>query len=277
MRRSLGILAVLIAACSRVEEPECGTYSALIPAPIQKRLDGAAQVDSVNAPPTVHLELNIPAYEVRVIHGDSVVGSYRVAVGSPSYPTRTGSFMISSITWNPWWRPPASEWARDEKKAPPGPRNPMGKVKLNYGDAYYLHGTPDSTRLERPVSHGCVRMQNADAIDLAFRLQDVLGLNLPASETAELMADWEKERTIVLKPGVPLEIRYEIVELRDSVVLTYGDIYQRETKPLAELLLIALQRADIGDERIDSAAVRAFVRSARTGGETPVQSLLRND
>ena len=30
----------------------------------------------------------------------------------------------------------------------------------------YLHGTPDSTGLGRPGSHGCVRMRNADIIEL---------------------------------------------------------------------------------------------------------------
>ncbi len=31
----------------------------------------------------------------------------------------------------------------------------------------YIHGTPDSTKLGVPGSHGCVRMSNADVIELA--------------------------------------------------------------------------------------------------------------
>jgi lipoprotein-anchoring transpeptidase ErfK/SrfK len=30
----------------------------------------------------------------------------------------------------------------------------------------YIHGTPDATELGRPGSHGCVRMRNADLIEL---------------------------------------------------------------------------------------------------------------
>lgn len=30
----------------------------------------------------------------------------------------------------------------------------------------YLHGTPDTTRLGRPGSHGCIRMRNRDIIGL---------------------------------------------------------------------------------------------------------------
>jgi lipoprotein-anchoring transpeptidase ErfK/SrfK len=30
----------------------------------------------------------------------------------------------------------------------------------------YIHGTPDSTPLGEPGSHGCVRMRNADLLEL---------------------------------------------------------------------------------------------------------------
>jgi L,D-transpeptidase YbiS len=30
----------------------------------------------------------------------------------------------------------------------------------------YIHGTPDSMQLGKPVSHGCIRMHNADLIEL---------------------------------------------------------------------------------------------------------------
>lgn len=39
----------------------------------------------------------------------------------------------------------------------------------------YIHGTPDSTELGRPGSHGCIRMNNNDMIDLAsWVTQDTL-------------------------------------------------------------------------------------------------------
>ena len=36
----------------------------------------------------------------------------------------------------------------------------------------YIHGTPDDARIGEPASHGCIRMRNADVIDL-FDLVDV--------------------------------------------------------------------------------------------------------
>jgi lipoprotein-anchoring transpeptidase ErfK/SrfK len=45
-----------------------------------------------------------------------------------------------------------------------------GKNRLREVDTMrryiYLHGTPDTTKLGEPGSHGCVRMKNADIIEL---------------------------------------------------------------------------------------------------------------
>lgn len=35
----------------------------------------------------------------------------------------------------------------------------------------YIHGTPDSVRLGAPGSHGCIRMRNADLIELFDRVE----------------------------------------------------------------------------------------------------------
>ena len=35
----------------------------------------------------------------------------------------------------------------------------------------YIHGTPDTASIGRPASHGCVRMTNADVMDLFDRVE----------------------------------------------------------------------------------------------------------
>lgn len=45
-------------------------------------------------------------------------------------------------------------------------RNQGGDVD-SFNRYIYIHGTPDSTRLGTPESHGCIRMHNADVIELA--------------------------------------------------------------------------------------------------------------
>ncbi|PTU33146.1 L,D-transpeptidase [Stenotrophobium rhamnosiphilum] len=50
----------------------------------------------------------------------------------------------------------------------------LGRNRLGCVDTFrryiYLHGTPDSTRLGAPGSKGCVRMRNADIIELFDRI-----------------------------------------------------------------------------------------------------------
>ena len=52
--------------------------------------------------------------------------TFGVATGQSQYPTPLGRFHIVVKWRNPWWYPPASDWAKDAKPIPPGPGNPLG-------------------------------------------------------------------------------------------------------------------------------------------------------
>ena len=84
---------------------------------------------------------------------------FKVAVGAPSFPTPAGTFTIVTMQKDPWWYPPASDWAKDSEPVPPGPSNPLGTrwMGLDRQDIG-LHGTPDSSSLGGYASHGCIRM-----------------------------------------------------------------------------------------------------------------------
>ena len=84
---------------------------------------------------------------------------FKVAVGAPSFPTPSGKFTIVNMQKDPWWYPPASDWAKDAEPVPPGPSNPLGTrwMGLDRQDIG-LHGTPDSSSLGGYASHGCIRM-----------------------------------------------------------------------------------------------------------------------
>ena len=88
-----------------------------------------------------------------------VVRTYRVAVGAPSFPTPAGRFTIVTKQKDPWWYPPASDWAKGEEPVPPGPGNPLGTrwMGLDREDVG-IHGTPDSGSIGGYASHGCIRM-----------------------------------------------------------------------------------------------------------------------
>ncbi|RZJ88566.1 MAG: L,D-transpeptidase, partial [Brevundimonas sp.] len=49
-----------------------------------------------------------------------------------------------------------------------GPNNPVGSVWIDLSrDTYGIHGTPDPALIGKTASHGCIRLTNWDAEQLA--------------------------------------------------------------------------------------------------------------
>ena len=133
-----------------------------------------SQVDL--APPTdppMRLVVSLSARTLKVVEHGEVVRTYGVAVGRPRYPTPTGSFRTGFIDYNPRWKPPPSDWARNLKPREPGdPRNPIQGVKIFFREPYYyIHGTNDPESIGDAASHGCIRMETGDALALARRIE----------------------------------------------------------------------------------------------------------
>lgn len=209
------------------------------------------------------IALNLPAFRLDVLHAGVLVRSYPVAVGMPKYSTPLGAFAVSQIEWNPWWIPPAREWARNEKVTPPGPHNPMGKVKMYFRSLYFLHGTPVVASIGSAASHGCVRMRNEDAVALA-RLLHAHGA--PAGSAAVLdsvLVDWTPTRVIVLSRPIPLAIRYDLAEVRHDSLYLYPDMYRLAGAAHASSARSALARAGVDTAFVRAAALARAARQAR--------------
>jgi murein L,D-transpeptidase YcbB/YkuD len=198
--------------------------------------------------------VNIPAARVDVRRGEALAASFPVAVGTARFPTPTGAYAITEIVWNPWWIPPDSEWARDEKPMPPGPFNPMGRVKLLFAPFYFLHGTPDSSSIGRPASHGCVRMYNADAVALARVIMAYSEDHGDAAVPSILSRN--TTTSILLRRPVSLLVVYDRFEVTDSITTLYPDPYRRGAPTLDEALNELSLRFDAVP---DTARVRAFI------------------
>ena len=59
---------------------------------------------------------------------------------------------------------------RSDEKAtlPPGPNNPVGLVWIDLSKEHYgIHGTPEPGKVGHAESHGCIRLTNWDALELA--------------------------------------------------------------------------------------------------------------
>jgi lipoprotein-anchoring transpeptidase ErfK/SrfK len=99
---------------------------------------------------------------------------YPVGVGRAGMQWQGRSF-IDSKRIRPAWGPPP-DIKRENPRLPdviPGgaPNNPMGVAALTLsGDKYAIHGTNNPGSIGGFVSHGCIRMYNADITDLYGRV-----------------------------------------------------------------------------------------------------------
>jgi lipoprotein-anchoring transpeptidase ErfK/SrfK len=88
----------------------------------------------------------------------------------------SGTAYIDGKYIRPAWSPPDSI-RKDYSRLPPvipggSPQNPMGvaAMTLSGGGQYAIHGTNDEGSIGHFVSHGCIRMHNADIEDLYSRV-----------------------------------------------------------------------------------------------------------
>ena len=102
-----------------------------------------------------------------------VIAEYPVTSGSQHDPLPIGNWKVTVISphpvfhYNPdlFWN--ASE-ADEKAKIQPGPNNPVGVVWIGISKEHYgIHGTPEPSLIGHAESHGCVRLTNWDAAELA--------------------------------------------------------------------------------------------------------------
>lgn len=157
MLKSLAVL-VFVAAC--------GTASAAMPEPDVLVNDQGMQV-----------VINLPQTRLFVYQNGQLLKSFPVAVGKMLTKTPTGSFEVTGIYHDPSWHVPKS--IQDEMRSqgktvltvvPPGENNPLGKVFIRFGEpglGLGMHGTNAPGSVPGFRSHGCVRLKNPDALELA--------------------------------------------------------------------------------------------------------------
>ena len=117
-------------------------------------------------------------------------------------------------------------------------------------------------------------MKNRDAIDLARFVLNATGPLLPEDVVADLISDPTATRRVALDCKVSLEVRYDLVEVRDSMIEVHSDVYRRGIK-LREEVIAALGALGYTKERIDSARLDGFLlRRARPTAKVRIDSLL---
>ena len=209
-------------------------------------------------PPGIYIEVNIPSMEMTVFEDGAPRFVKPVAIGSGVYPTPAQESEIRKIEWNPWWYPPPAEWAKNDKPTPPGPGNPLGLVKMALDDGILFHGTNKEKTVGTPASHGCMRMKNADAVEVAWYLQTNLSdKNDPSLK--ETYASHRKTTYVVqLNTPVPVGLFYKPVILRGNAIAIYPDFYKkiirREAAIKEEILASGAHEECIDDGKVDEVA-----------------------
>ncbi|WP_214469439.1 L,D-transpeptidase family protein [Mesorhizobium sp. dw_380] len=102
-----------------------------------------------------------------------LVAAYPATIGSSDTPSPSGIHAVSRVALDPnyTYNPNINfKQGQNDKilTIPPGPNGPVGSVWIALDKPTYgIHGTPDPSKIGKTESHGCVRLTNWDARELA--------------------------------------------------------------------------------------------------------------
>ncbi|UVW30236.1 L,D-transpeptidase [Massilia sp. H6] len=103
----------------------------------------------------------------------ALLAQYPVSTGSANDPLPVGTWKIEGVHANPtYYYNPKLFWDAEpgDKKAKiaPGPNNPVGVVWIDLSKPHYgIHGTPVPGNVGKTESHGCIRLTNWSAAEVA--------------------------------------------------------------------------------------------------------------
>lgn len=103
---------------------------------------------------------------------DRLVAFYPATIGSASNPAPSGTLRVNGVAPDPDYTfdPDELSYGSGDETivVPAGPNNPVGSVWIDLSrDGYGIHGSPDPAKIAKTASHGCVRLTNWDAEQLA--------------------------------------------------------------------------------------------------------------
>jgi lipoprotein-anchoring transpeptidase ErfK/SrfK len=124
------------------------------------------------------LIVRTPERALYYVLGDGEAIRYSVGVGKEGFQWSGSSRIVSKREW-PEWRPPQQMIEREAAKGhilpavmEGGPQNPLGARAMYIGGTLFrVHGTNNAASIGGAVSSGCIRMMNADVIDLYDRVK----------------------------------------------------------------------------------------------------------
>ena len=173
------------------KKKDCGTFMQCL---FGKRSNGSFQMASLTskgqrgkrkivdwdetqyAPGT--LIVRTPERALYYVLEDGEAVRYPIGVGREGFQWSGNSRIVDKREW-PDWRPPPEMIKREAARGrilpdvmEGGPKNPLGARAMYIGGTIYrVHGTNDERSIGQAMSSGCIRMMNADVIDLFERVK----------------------------------------------------------------------------------------------------------
>lgn len=124
--------------------------------------------------PVVRIQADKGMKQVRAYdEAGKLVAAYPATIGSTDTPSPSGIHAVSRVALDPnyTYNPKLNFKQGENDKVltiPPGPNGPVGSVWIALDKPTYgIHGTPDPSKIGKTESHGCVRLTNWDARELA--------------------------------------------------------------------------------------------------------------
>ena len=118
--------------------------------------------------------IDTPNTSLYLVLGNGKAMRYGIGVGREGF-TWSGTQTISKKAEWPDWTPPAEMIERQPylpRFMAGGPGNPLGARAMYLGASVYrIHGSNEPWTIGGNVSSGCIRLRNADVIDLYSRVQ----------------------------------------------------------------------------------------------------------
>jgi len=103
---------------------------------------------------------------------DRLVVAFPATIGSNDNPSPSGNHTIDAVALEPFYNYDPENFIQGDNHEkltlPPGPNNPVGIVWIGLSKpGYGIHGTPAPSGIDKTGSHGCIRLTNWDAEELA--------------------------------------------------------------------------------------------------------------
>jgi lipoprotein-anchoring transpeptidase ErfK/SrfK len=132
---------------------------------------------------------------------NTLLAVYPITAGSTDKPAPSGELKATSVSKNPTYHYNPKYGFKGVKTQQPftisaGPNNPVGVVWIGLNkEGYGIHGTPEPSKVSKAESHGCIRLTNWDALQLASAVTKGMRVEFSGDDKERILARAEAKKS----------------------------------------------------------------------------------